>query len=167
MGGVGPRWWADDEPTAVAHVNSRSLRCVEATAHPALEVVSIGVWEGEPLSLEPVVDLLRLRTLRAEPGTLADPLEISRLTGLEFLELCRQDWRVRRLRPRSLAAQRVASEPEPLCGNGALPTRPAKSERHGRLGRGWRSAVRDGTSCVSLVCTVGGDGEQPSAEAGT
>ncbi|MEV5085004.1 hypothetical protein AB0K74_41760 [Streptomyces sp. NPDC056159] len=68
---------------------------------------------------------------------------------------------------RAFDDQRVASEPEPLRGNGALPTRPAKPERHGRLGRGWRSAVRDGASSVSLVCTVGGDGEQPSAEAGT
>lgn len=40
------------------------------------------------------MNLPRLRTLRAEPGTLAEPLEISRLTGLEFLELCPKDWRV-------------------------------------------------------------------------
>ncbi|GGJ23229.1 hypothetical protein GCM10010121_037730 [Streptomyces brasiliensis] len=82
------------EPPAVAHVNIGSVRSVEAAAHPALEVLSIGLWEGEPFSLEPVVDLPRLRTLRADPGTLADPLEISRLTGLEFLDLCPQDWRV-------------------------------------------------------------------------
>ncbi|MFF4354090.1 SMI1/KNR4 family protein [Streptomyces sp. NPDC001530] len=89
-----PRRRADDERPAVAHVNSRGVSSVEVAAHSALEVLSIGVWEGEPLSLEPVVDLPRLRTFRASPGTLADPLEISRLTGLEFLELCPQDWRV-------------------------------------------------------------------------
>ncbi|GGN81753.1 SMI1/KNR4 family protein [Streptomyces albiflavescens] len=94
QGQRGPRRRADDEPPAVAHVNIRSLSSVEAAAHPTLEVLSIGLWEGEPLSLEPVVDLPRLRTLRAESGTLAAPLEISRLTRLEFLELCPQDWRV-------------------------------------------------------------------------
>jgi hypothetical protein len=38
--------------------------------------------------------LPRLRTLTAYPGTLADPLEIAKLTGLEFLELGPQEWRV-------------------------------------------------------------------------
>jgi cell wall assembly regulator SMI1 len=88
-----PRWHANNEPQAVAHVNIRRLNSVEAAAHPALEVLSIGLWEGEPLSLEPVMNLPHLRTLRANPGTLADPLEISRLTDLEFLDLCPQDWR--------------------------------------------------------------------------
>ncbi|MGW1801811.1 SMI1/KNR4 family protein [Streptomyces sp. NPDC001984] len=114
-----PRGRADDAPSAVAHVNSGSLRSVEAAAHPALEVLSIGLWEGEPFSLEPVVDLPRLRTLRAEPGTLADPLEISRLTGLEFLELCPQDWRVlldADAVPRSLLAAgiQVRNDVDPL-----------------------------------------------------
>ncbi|MFI5520725.1 SMI1/KNR4 family protein [Streptomyces platensis] len=84
----------DDEPQAVAHVNIRSLRSVEAAAHPGLEVLSIGVWDDEPLSLAPVTGLPRLRTLTAYPGTLADPLEIAKLTGLEFLELGPQEWRV-------------------------------------------------------------------------
>lgn len=115
----GPRSRADVEPPAVAHVNIRSLRSVEAAAHPALEVLSIGLWEGEPLSLEPVVNLPRLRTLRAEPGTLAEPLEISRLTGLEFLELCPQDWRVlldADAVPRSLLAAgiKVRNDVDPL-----------------------------------------------------
>ncbi|MGW2695947.1 SMI1/KNR4 family protein [Streptomyces sp. NPDC001296] len=82
------------EPRAVARVNIRSLDSVQAAAHPGLEVLSIGVWEEEPLSLAPVIGLPRLRTLRAYPGTLADPLEIAELTGLEFLELAPEEWRV-------------------------------------------------------------------------
>ncbi|GHH90055.1 SMI1/KNR4 family protein [Streptomyces capillispiralis] len=82
-----------DSP-AVAHVNMRALRSVEAAAHPALEVLSIGVWEGAPLGLAPVVGLPRLRTLSAYPGTLADPLEIAGLKGLEYLSLGPEEWRV-------------------------------------------------------------------------
>ncbi|MFC9930654.1 SMI1/KNR4 family protein [Streptomyces sp. NPDC127190] len=82
-------------PEAVAYVNSSGVGVpgVEAAAHPGLEVLSIGVWDAEPLSLAPVVGLPRLRTLTAYPGTLADPLEIAALTGLEFLELGPADWR--------------------------------------------------------------------------
>jgi cell wall assembly regulator SMI1 len=83
-----------DEPPVVARVNIRSLTSVQAAAHPELEVLSIGVWEGEPLGLAPVIGLPRLRTLTAYPGTLADPLEIAKLTGLEFLELGPEEWRV-------------------------------------------------------------------------
>ncbi|MFH8487059.1 SMI1/KNR4 family protein [Streptomyces longisporoflavus] len=83
-----------DRTQAVAHVNIRSLPSVEAAAHPELEVLSIGVWEAEPLSLAPVLGLPRLRTLAAYPGTLADPLEIAGLTTLEYLELGPEDWRV-------------------------------------------------------------------------
>ncbi|MFL6054654.1 MAG: SMI1/KNR4 family protein [Actinoallomurus sp.] len=82
------------EPPAVARVNIRSLTSVQAAAHPELEVLSIGVWESEPLSLAPVIGLPRLRTLTAYPGTLADPLEITKLTGLEFLELGPEEWRL-------------------------------------------------------------------------
>ena len=78
----------------VARVNHSALRSVEDAAHPALEVLSIGVWDGEPFSLAPVVGLPRLRTLHAYPGTLADPLEIAALTGLEYLELPPEDWRL-------------------------------------------------------------------------
>lgn len=100
----------DDQPPAVAHVNIRSLRSVEAAAHPGLEVLSIGVWDDEPLSLAPVTGLPRLRTLTAYPGTLADPLEIAKLTGLEFLELGPQEWRVlldAGAVPRSLSAAAI------------------------------------------------------------
>ncbi|WLW54224.1 SMI1/KNR4 family protein [Streptomyces sp. YU58] len=82
------------EPPEIAYVNIHGVGSVQAAAHPALEVLSIGVWEGEPVSLAPVVGLPRLRTLSAYPGTLADPLEITKLTGLEYLELGPEDWRV-------------------------------------------------------------------------
>ncbi|QNS07851.1 SMI1/KNR4 family protein [Streptomyces xanthii] len=79
---------------AVAHVNIHATPSVEAAAHPGLEVLSIGVLDGEPVSLAPAVGLPRLRTLSASPGTLADPCEIARLTGLEFLSLGPREWRV-------------------------------------------------------------------------
>ncbi|MEU4680514.1 SMI1/KNR4 family protein [Micromonospora sp. NPDC023737] len=90
-------WYAghrEDQLPLVARVNIRSLTSIEAAAHPELEVLRIGVWDGEPLSLAPVTGLPRLRTLTAYPGTLADPLEIAKLTGLEFLELGPEEWRV-------------------------------------------------------------------------
>ncbi|MFE1774177.1 SMI1/KNR4 family protein [Streptomyces sp. NPDC059008] len=99
-----------DQPPAVAHVNIRSMPSVEAAAHPGLEVLSIGVWDSVPLSLAPVTALPRLRTLAAYPGTLADPLQIAELTGLEFLELGPQEWRVlldAGAVPRSLSAAAI------------------------------------------------------------
>lgn len=99
-----------DHPPVVARVNVRSLDSVEAAAHPDLEVLGIGAWEGEPLSLAPVVGLPRLRTLTACPGTLADPLEIAGLTGLEFLDLGPEEWRVlldADAVPRSLSAAAI------------------------------------------------------------
>ncbi|GAA3504703.1 SMI1/KNR4 family protein [Streptomyces prasinosporus] len=83
-----------ERPPLVAHVNRASLPGIEAAAHPALEVLSIGAWEKEPLGLAPVFGLPRLRTLCAHAGTLADPCEISRLTHLEYLELPPAEWRV-------------------------------------------------------------------------
>lgn len=103
----GPR---GDQPPAVDRVNIASLSSIEAAVHPELEVLSIGVWEGKPLSLAPVTGLPRLRTLTAYPGTLADPLEIAELTGLEFLELGPEDWRVlldAGAVPRSLSAASI------------------------------------------------------------
>jgi hypothetical protein len=79
---------------AVARVNRVALRSVEAAARPGLEVLSIGAWDGAPVSLAPVAGLPGLRTLTALPGTLADPLEVTGLTGLEFLELGPDEWRV-------------------------------------------------------------------------
>lgn len=100
----------EPEPPVVARVNRAALKSIQAAAHPGLEVLSIGVWEGEPLSLAPVTGLPRLRTLTALPGTLADPLEIAGLTGLEFLELGPQEWRVlldAGAVPRSLSAAAI------------------------------------------------------------
>ncbi|PWI11734.1 SMI1/KNR4 family protein [Streptomyces sp. NWU339] len=99
-----------DGPPVVARVNIRDLDSVEAAAHPELEVLSIGVWQGEPLSLAPVVGLPRLRTLSTYPGTLADPLEIAGLTGLEYLGLGPEEWRVlldAGAVPRSLSAAAI------------------------------------------------------------
>ncbi|UUU35924.1 SMI1/KNR4 family protein [Streptomyces sp. CA-210063] len=100
----------DGEPPAVVWVNHASVRSVEAAAHPGLEALSLGVWDGEPFSLVPVMGLPRLRTLTAYPGTLADPLEIAHLKGLEFLELAPEDWRVlldAEAVPRSLLAASI------------------------------------------------------------
>ncbi|WP_406291600.1 SMI1/KNR4 family protein [Embleya sp. NBC_00896] len=83
-----------DELPAVARVGAGCLETVQAAAHPALEVLSIGAWDGTPFSLASVAGLPRLRTLTAMPGTLADPLEVAGFTGLEFLELGAQEWRV-------------------------------------------------------------------------
>ncbi|MEU7579922.1 SMI1/KNR4 family protein [Streptomyces sp. NPDC041068] len=85
---------ASDRPPVVAHVNTARLTSIRAAAHSGLEVLSIGVRDGAPLSLAPLAGLPLLRTLTASPGTLADPLEIARLTGLEFLELGLKEWRV-------------------------------------------------------------------------
>ncbi|MFD3471711.1 SMI1/KNR4 family protein [Streptomyces sp. NPDC058682] len=79
-----PPGWTD-----LAHLTNP-----RAAVDPRLEVLTTGGWQGAPLSLVPVMGLPRLRTLTASPGTLADPLEIARLTALEFLELGPQDWRV-------------------------------------------------------------------------
>lgn len=113
---VAPR---TDVPPVVAHVNAAHLTSIEAAADPALEVLDIGFWKGEPFGLAPVVGLPRLRTLTAYPHTLADPLEVAKLTGLEFLGLGPTEWRVlldAGAVPRSLlaAAIEVYGEPNPL-----------------------------------------------------
>ncbi|MEU8618101.1 SMI1/KNR4 family protein [Streptomyces sp. NPDC048623] len=82
-----------DELPAVAKVGTGCLETIEAPAHPALEVLSIGTWDGAPFSLAPVAGLPRLRTLTAFPGTLADPPDVTGLPALEFLELGAREWR--------------------------------------------------------------------------
>ncbi|EFE71752.1 SMI1/KNR4 family protein [Streptomyces viridosporus] len=100
------------EGPAVAHVNAAHLRSIEAAAHPDLEVLCIGVWDGPPVDLTPVGGLPRLRTLTAYPGTLADPRQIGRLTGLEYLEIGPEEWRAlldAKAVPRSLAAAGITT----------------------------------------------------------
>ncbi|MFE6975880.1 SMI1/KNR4 family protein [Streptomyces sp. NPDC057682] len=107
-----PRRDRGEEPPLVAHVNHVSIRSVREAAHPGLEVLSVGVWDGAPFSLAPVIGLPRLRTLAAYAGTLADPREIGGLTGLEFLELGPEDWRVlldAGAVPRSLSAAAITA----------------------------------------------------------
>lgn len=109
----------DDKAPAVAHVNNGRLTSIQAAADPGLEVLSIGVWDGEPFSLAPVIGLPRLRTLIASPGTLANPLDIAKLTTLEYLELGPEQWRVlldAGATPRSLSAAAIQSmdNPHPL-----------------------------------------------------
>ncbi|WP_217129298.1 SMI1/KNR4 family protein [Streptomyces sp. AC558_RSS880] len=104
-----------DNPPVVARVNIHYLDSVEAAARPELEVLGIGRRKGEPVSLAPVVGLPRLRTLTAIPGTLADPLEIAGLTGLEYLSLGPEDWRVlldAGAVPRSLSAAHIEVQGE-------------------------------------------------------
>ncbi|MCF2532130.1 SMI1/KNR4 family protein [Yinghuangia soli] len=83
-----------DAMPVVAHVNSGNIRSIEAAVHDGLEVLSIGHWDGAPFHLIAAHGLPRLRTLYATPGTLADPLEVAELTGLEFLALGPDDWRL-------------------------------------------------------------------------
>ncbi|MFC8373853.1 MULTISPECIES: SMI1/KNR4 family protein [unclassified Streptomyces] len=104
-----------DNPPVVARVNIHYLDSVEAAARPELEVLGIGWRKGDPVSLAPVVGLPRLRTLTAVPGTLADPLEIAGLTGLEYLSLGPEDWRVlldAGAVPRSLSAAHIEVQGE-------------------------------------------------------
>ncbi|THC55947.1 SMI1/KNR4 family protein [Streptomyces cellulosae] len=108
-----------DSPPVVARVNINYLDSVEAAARPELEVLCIGWRKGQPVSLAPVAGLPRLRTLTAVPGTLADPLEIAGLKGLEYLSLGPEEWRVlldAGAVPRSLSAAgiEVQGEQRPL-----------------------------------------------------
>lgn len=66
--GEGCRGPRGDQPPAVARVNIASLSGIEAAVHPELEVLSIGVWEGEPLSLAPVTGLPACGLSRPTPG---------------------------------------------------------------------------------------------------
>jgi hypothetical protein len=109
-----------DQLPFVARVHQQSLS-IEAAAHPDLEVLTLGGRDGEPFSLAPVIGLPRLRTLYADSGALADPLEIAGLTGLEFLELTPEYWRVlldAGAVPRSLSAASIRAysnrDPRPI-----------------------------------------------------
>jgi cell wall assembly regulator SMI1 len=89
----------EGEPTGpvagahTAHVNDRNGTTVAAAAEdPDLEVVSLGLLDA-PVDLTPLLDRPRIRTLDAPPGTLADPRQIDRLPGLEYLSRGLREWR--------------------------------------------------------------------------
>ncbi|MFJ8165873.1 SMI1/KNR4 family protein [Streptomyces sp. NPDC096136] len=63
-----------------------------SAVHSGLEALTLGARGGHPVSLAPLMGRPRLRSLSAQPGTLADPTEIGGLTGLEYLELGSQEW---------------------------------------------------------------------------
>jgi len=112
-----PRRGNDDnrehpQPPLTARVNRIAYTSIEAAVHPGLEVLQIGVWDGEPFHLTALIGLPHLRTLTAYPDTLADPTEIAELAGLEYLSLAPQDWRAlldADAVPRSLAAAGIQS----------------------------------------------------------
>jgi cell wall assembly regulator SMI1 len=97
----------------VVIVHDRSGEDVTTAAHAGLQVLRIGGWFGAPLSLAPVARLPKLRTLSARPGTIANPLEIAEMTGLEYLELGVGEWRTlldAHAVPRKLKAAKVDTE---------------------------------------------------------
>lgn len=108
-----------DLPLAVAEVRDgeprngiRAVPSVQAAADPALEVLTVCAGGIAPHSLTALAGLPRLRTLIAASGSLADPREITALTGLEYLELGPGDWRAlidADEVPRSLLAAAVAT----------------------------------------------------------
>ena len=114
-----------DEAPVIASVYQGGQPSIEAIAHPDLEVLVIRKGpkrEGEPLGLASLAGLPNLRTLYADPGTLADPLQIAGLATLEYLELGPQDWRAlldARAVPDSLLAAQIivwgnpAPQPQP------------------------------------------------------
>lgn len=84
------------EAPVIASVCQGGQQGIEAIAHPDLEVLVIQRGperEGGQFGLSPLAGLPNLRTLCADPGTLANPLEIAELTTLEYLELGPQGWR--------------------------------------------------------------------------
>jgi cell wall assembly regulator SMI1 len=84
------------EGPVIAKVYQGGQQAIEAIARPDLEVLVIvkgQQWEGEPLDLTPLARLPKLRTLCADPGTLAHPLQIADIAALEYLELGPLDWR--------------------------------------------------------------------------
>jgi hypothetical protein len=109
------RWLRPEDYPAVARVNSGGgLTSVEEAAHPHLDVLSIGNWDGEPLSLA-VTGLPRLRTLQAQAGALADPGQIAGLSSLENLAIGIREWRIPLAAdavPRGLLAAGIELEPD-------------------------------------------------------
>ncbi|MFI9065700.1 SMI1/KNR4 family protein [Streptomyces sp. NPDC053429] len=83
------------EPHAPAATSfAHDQESLENAAHPDLETLTLGARGSRSVSLAPLIGLPRLRSLVAQPGTLADPTEITGLNGLEYLELGSQEWGV-------------------------------------------------------------------------
>jgi cell wall assembly regulator SMI1 len=78
-----------DETPEVVYVRGGDL-----SVRPDLEVLVLGSSRVGSFRLAPLAGLPRLRTLAAAPGSLADPREVASLTGLEYLEMDLDDWRV-------------------------------------------------------------------------
>lgn len=119
---------------AVARVNRNSLASVGEAVSPDLEVLSVGARDGGPVSLAPLAGLPRLRTLTALAGTLADPLEIGALPGLEYLELGTADWRAL-LRAGAVPRGLLAAGVEPAAGQHPLEVVQLANELLARRGR--------------------------------
>jgi hypothetical protein len=81
-----------EEPPEVVRATSGNGHSVEAAATEQLEVLKLR--GKEPCDLTPLVGLPRFRTLIAQPGTIADPVVIGELTGLEYLQIGLTEWRV-------------------------------------------------------------------------
>lgn len=73
-------------------VNSADGWDIHHAATVELEVLKIGLWDADPTDLAPLVGLPKLRTLTAIPGKIADPLVISELSGLEYLQIGLDEW---------------------------------------------------------------------------
>lgn len=90
----------EGEPTGpvadahTAHVNDRNgVTVAQAASDDDLEVVSLGLLDT-PADLTPLLDRPRIRTLDAAPGTLADPRQVARFPGLEYLSTGLREWRM-------------------------------------------------------------------------
>ncbi|MFN3006331.1 SMI1/KNR4 family protein [Mycolicibacterium wolinskyi] len=72
-----------------------------------LEVLSLGTLDI-PADLGPLLDHPRIRTIDANPGTLADPLQLNHFPALEYLSIGLAEWRILldagRVPPQLLAA---------------------------------------------------------------
>ncbi|MBN3512001.1 SMI1/KNR4 family protein [Mycolicibacterium septicum] len=87
--GTGPVYRA-----GTASINDRPGNTIANAAHRVdLEVLSLGTLDT-PVDLGPLLDHPHLRTIDALPGTLVDPLQLSRFPALEYLSIGLAEWRV-------------------------------------------------------------------------
>lgn len=80
----------------------------DAAQVASLEVLSLSSRLGTPADLGPLLDHPQIRTIDADAGTLADPLQLTRFPALEYLSMGLAEWRVLldadRVPPQLLAA---------------------------------------------------------------